>query len=176
MRASQDPIPAPVDWTSVMRDHYPVACQIIKRQMSPGLRARFDAEDFVGDAIAELMVNPAGFVEKGPALLVVVARRRMIDAMRSPRSRLMPLEVDIVDQSPRAESVCEAADLRDWMLNRAASLGERSLVDLRCHGHTLPEIAVLTGRGLRTLQRRWKAFARATGHRCDVTSELGHES
>ena len=55
--------------------------------MPRNLRTIYDPEDFVGDAIVELMANPERLDEKGSALLILVAKRRMIDAARSPRSR-----------------------------------------------------------------------------------------
>jgi RNA polymerase sigma factor (sigma-70 family) len=144
-----------------MRDHYATACRVIERLMPASLRTTYDPEDFVGDAIVELIANPERFIEKGSALLILVAKRRMIDAARSPRSRLARLEVDIVDRQPPAVLEHEAAELREVMLRRAEDPSGRSMVDLRCSGHTLPEIADLTGLGLRTVQRYWKRFTEA---------------
>ncbi len=151
-----------IDWATVMREHYPSACQVIRRMMPYGLRAIYDPEDFVADAIVELMAHPERLSKKkGSALLILVAKRRMIDAARSPRSRLMRLEGDIIDRQPPAVLEHEAAELREMMLGRAADPNRRNLVDLRCRGHTLPEIAELTGLGLRTLQRFFKEFTEA---------------
>jgi DNA-directed RNA polymerase specialized sigma24 family protein len=148
----------PIDWTTMMRTHYALACRAIKRRMPRGLRARYDPEDFVGDAIVEVMKNRARFVEFGPDLLILIAKRRMIDAARSPRGRLMPLGYDMIDRQPSAALEFDAAILRESMLRRAGSSSGRVVVDLRCQGHTLPEIAELTGRGLRTVQRFFKDF------------------
>ncbi len=150
-----------IDWAAVMRDHYPSACQVIRRLMPYGLRAIYDPEDFVADAIVELMAHPERFNERGSAMLILVAKRRMIDAARSPRSRLMRLEVDIIDRQPPPILEHEAAEMREMMLGRAADPNRRNLVDLRSRGHTLPEIAELTGLGLRTLQRFFKQFTEA---------------
>ena len=76
-----------IDWSTVMRDHYSTACRVIERLMPSSLRTTYDPEDFVGDAIVELMANPERLIEKGSTLLILVAKRRMIDAARSPRSR-----------------------------------------------------------------------------------------
>ncbi len=151
----------PIDWATVMGDRYKTACRVIKRDMPRSLRAMYDPEDFVGDAIVELMARPERFVASGSAPLVLVARRRMIDAVRSPRSRLARLESDVVDRQPAAELEQEAAELRERMLGRVDDPGEQNMIELRCSGHTLPEIAELTGVGLRTLQRFWKAFREA---------------
>jgi DNA-directed RNA polymerase specialized sigma24 family protein len=148
----------PIDWTTLMRNHYAVACRAVERRMPRGLRARYDPEDFVGDAIVELMSRRVRFVEFGPDLLILVAKRRMFDAARSPRGRLMPLGYDMIDRQPSAALEFDAAILRESMLYRAGSSSDRVVVDLRCQGHTLPEIAELTGRGLRTVQRFFKDF------------------
>ena len=150
-----------IDWPTIMRKHYALACRVIKRRMPRGLRARYDPEDFVGDAIVELMTNRARFVEFGPDLLVLIAKRRMIDAARSPRSRMMPLGDDVIDRQPSVAMEEDAAVLRELMLGRAGNSGDRIVVDLRCQGHTLPEIAELTGQGLRTVQRFFKDFTEA---------------
>jgi DNA-directed RNA polymerase specialized sigma24 family protein len=150
-----------IDWSCVMRDQYPTACRIIGRLMPPGLRSGYAPEDFVGDAMIELMANPAAFVERGTPMLVMIAKRRMIDAARSPRSRLLPLEVDIVDHRPSPELEFDAAELRERMLRRAVDPRKRTAVLLRCDGYTLPEIAASTGFGLRSLQRYWKDFVHA---------------
>jgi DNA-directed RNA polymerase specialized sigma24 family protein len=118
----------------------------------------YDPEDFVDDAIVELMVHPEYLVDKGPSLLTLVAKRRMIDAARSPRSRLMRIEDDIIDQRPSAVLENEAAELRERMLGRAVDIRERTVVELRSRGYTLPEIAQMTGLGVRQLQRVWKQF------------------
>ena len=47
------------------------------------------------------------------------------------------------------------------MIGRVDDPYGRSMIDLRCSGHTLPEIADLTGLGLRKVQRFWKRFAEA---------------
>ncbi len=112
-------------------------------------------------AIVELMANPARFIEKGSALLIFVAKRRKINAAKSPRRRLARLEVEIIDGQPPAVLEQEAAELRDQMLERVDDPNVRKVVDLRCRGHTLPEIADLTGLGLRKVQRFWKRFTEA---------------
>jgi RNA polymerase sigma factor (sigma-70 family) len=121
----------------------------------------YDPEDFVEDALVELMARPEQVIEKGPSLLTLIAKRRMIDAARSPRSRVLRLDVDIIDRQPSAVLENEAAELREQMLDRASDPRERTVVDLRCNGYTLSEIAALTGLGVRQLQRFWKQFREA---------------
>ena len=85
----------------------------------------------------------------------------MIDAAKSPRNRLRRLEDDIISPQPPAQLENEAAEFRELMLGCARDQNGRNVIDLRCRGHSLPEIAELTGSGLRTVQRFWKAFAEA---------------
>ena len=152
---------AKIDWTAVMRYDYPPACQVIRRLMPSGLRTIYDPEDFVADAIAELFARPDCFSARSSETLILVARRRMIDASRSPRSRTKRIEGDIIDPKGPAVLEHEAAELREIMLRRTADPGRRNLVELRFRGHTIPEIAQLTGLGLRKLQRFFKAFTEA---------------
>jgi DNA-directed RNA polymerase specialized sigma24 family protein len=107
------------------------------------------------------MAHPERIGSSGSATLILVAKRRMIDAVRSPRSRFMRLEVDIIDRQPPPVLEQEAAELREMMLERATDPRRRKLVDLRSRGHTLPEIAQLTGQQLRTVQRFFKEFTAA---------------
>jgi Homeodomain-like domain len=74
---------------------------------------------------------------------------------------MMPLAEDVIDRQPSVALEDDAAALRESVLRRAANTGDRVVVDLRCQGHTLPEIAKLTGRGLRTVQRFFKNFVAA---------------
>ena len=39
MNATSDQLFPPIDWPTVMREQYPLACRVIKRLMSPRLRA-----------------------------------------------------------------------------------------------------------------------------------------
>ena len=144
-----------------MRDHYRMASRVIDRLMPPRLRTGYDAEDFVGDAIVELMTNAALADVESPALLIHIAKCRMVDAARSPRSRVLPLEVDAVDPQPAVDLECEASEQLEILLGRAGGPRCRAVVDLRSQGYSLPEIAELTGVGLRTLQRFYKSFTEA---------------
>jgi DNA-directed RNA polymerase specialized sigma24 family protein len=64
-----------------MLEHYGAACRVIARLMPWALRSRYDAEDFVSEAIVDLMKNPTAYT--GRNTLILIARRRMIDAARS---------------------------------------------------------------------------------------------
>ena len=147
---------AAIDWSSIMRENYALACGIIKRRMPRCLRARYDPEDFVGDAIVELMTNRARFVEYGPDLLILIAKHRMIDAARSPRSRLMPLGEDLIDRQPSVALENDAAVLREVMLGRAGDPGDRVVVDLRCRGTHCPKLPS----SLAGAYERFKGFSR----------------
>jgi hypothetical protein len=152
---------AAIDWSAIMHSNYALACRVIKNRMPRGLRARYDPEDFVGDAIVELISDRARLVEFGPDLLILIAKRRMIDAARSPKSRLIPLAEDVIDRRPSVGLEDDATALRDLVLGRAVNSSDRAAVNLRCQGHSLPEIAALTGRGVRTVQRFFKQFTEA---------------
>jgi RNA polymerase sigma factor (sigma-70 family) len=151
----------PTDWPLILGNHYRAACRVVDRLMPRYLRRVYDPEDFVDDAIVELLAKPEGLQEKGPSLLTLVAKRRMIDAARSPRSRWVDSAIDAIDHRPSAALDLEADELRELMLDRARDPRERTIVELRCKGHTLAEIANLTGVGIRQLQRIWKHFAEA---------------
>jgi DNA-directed RNA polymerase specialized sigma24 family protein len=152
----------PIDWAILMRDHYPSACRVIERLMPRSLQATYAPEDFVGDAIVQLMAHPERFTVNVPAtLIILIAKRRMIDAARSPRNRSMRLEVDMINRHSPAVLENEAAELLELMLGRARNSIARNVVHLRSCGHSLPEISQLTGLGLRKLQRFWKEFAEA---------------
>ncbi len=151
----------PIDWDDVLPRYYLSACRDIKRKMPRCLWARYDPEDFVADAIVELMNKPAPFVEYGPGLLVLIAKRRMIDAAKSPRSRAVRLEVDVMDRQPEAHLRFEAAERRESMLGRTHDPRSRAMLALRLEGHSLPEIAEMSGRGLRMVQRFFRKFAKA---------------
>jgi DNA-directed RNA polymerase specialized sigma24 family protein len=148
------------DNTTVLQD-YSTACRVVNRFMPHNLRSGFDAEDFVGDALVDIMSTPARFAGYNRELLILVARRRMIDAARSPRSRVTALEVDVIDRNQSDGLQHDGAELRELMIGRATEAGYRTELGLRCDGYTLPEIAKLTGAGLRTVQRFFRGFARA---------------
>lgn len=151
----------PIDWEIVLHDYYEWACRVISRKMPRRLRAGYDPEDFVADAIVDLLNKPAWFIEYGPELIVLVAKRRMIDAARSPRSRGAHLDIEVTDHQPSVALRLEALELRDFMLGRTEDPGDRAMVALRCQGHTSPEIAELSGVGVRMVQRFFKHFAEA---------------
>ena len=150
-----------IDVTTVRSDDYAVACRFIKSRMPACLRAGFDPEDFVSDAVVELLQKGTRFSGRGPTLLIVVAKRRMIDAARSPGRRLSPFIKDLIDRQSSAELHHDAAELRERMLDRAgkraAELARRSPLPRA----TLAEIAERTGLGLRTVQRVFKKFTAA---------------
>jgi DNA-directed RNA polymerase specialized sigma24 family protein len=152
---------SPIDWPIFMHQQYATACGVIRRLTPCRLHASYDPEDFVDDAIVDLLSKSPRFVEFTSSLVILIAKRRMIDAARSPRSRLMNLAVDLIDDCSSVALESEPAELREWMLDRAGDSDDRAVFDLRSQGHTLPEIANRTGRGLRTLQRFFKDFTEA---------------
>lgn len=143
-----------MDWHVVIKDHYPEAVRTIRRLMPSALRRSHDAEDFVQQAVAQLIGNPIEY--RGVSTLIALAKRRMIDATRRPRA--LVLEIDPSDGGRAAGQQCEADELQNRLLGRSRDSQERGLILLRCQGHTVAEIAELTGVGLRTVQRFFKHF------------------
>jgi DNA-directed RNA polymerase specialized sigma24 family protein len=91
-----------------------LACRAIKRRMPRGLRASYDPEDFVGDAIVELMSHRARFVEFGPDLLILIAKRRMIDAARSKAMRGIAVPLRHSSSLPSSSSPVPHPQKRPW--------------------------------------------------------------
>lgn len=65
-----------------IEDFYRVACGYLRGRFPSTLRSRFDIEDFVQDAIVDVLVR-GGEISQLPT----IARRRMIDAMRQQQSK-----------------------------------------------------------------------------------------
>jgi DNA-directed RNA polymerase specialized sigma24 family protein len=147
-----------IDWNELMPEDYSSACRAIKRVMPRGLRGGYDPEDFVCEAIVELMSYRSQLDRSALALLIVVARRRMIDVARSPRGRMTHGIIDVVDREPSLDAIQAANELQELLLRKADRPADRTVVELRCQGYSLPEIARLTGIGLRTVQRFFKTF------------------
>jgi RNA polymerase sigma factor (sigma-70 family) len=141
-------------------DDYRIAVLIVKCNMPKHLRRCFDAEDFVSDAIVDLLKQKLEFTGRGPTLLTLVAKRRMIDAARrhKPQYQTDGIEEDQFDYRPSVEQELNAAELEQLILRRASSDRGRTILRLRCRGYTSQEIAQLTGIGLRDVQRFMKRF------------------
>jgi RNA polymerase sigma factor (sigma-70 family) len=146
-----------MDWHSVIAQDYPTAVRAIQRMLPATLKATHDAEDFVQQALCDLIGKPIDY--RGEKTLIVLARRRMIDAIRRPKQQPLTDELvdDQADSSPSAAEQTGAAELLEQLLDRTDD-SARELVRLRADGHTPQEIALLTGRGLRTVQRFFKLF------------------
>lgn len=147
-----------MNWALAIAQHYAPACGVIDKLMPPQLRSSYDAEDFVQLAIVDLLTDPSAIEYRGPSSLILLAKRRMIDVIRSPRSRVTQLRADVAEVPPSPSLELEAGELRESLVSRARP-GHQLVVDLRCQGFTSTEIAELTGLGIRTVQRTLKAFA-----------------
>jgi DNA-directed RNA polymerase specialized sigma24 family protein len=155
-----------------LAERYAVARRAVGHCLMPShLRSAYDPEDFVHDALVELL-EKRGHCEIDARLLAVIARRRMLDAARSPQNQPMlslGIEIDQIDGAFRVESVddrcacpvlqAEANELRERFLELARDDRERTMIELWCEGNFVPEIAAKTGIGLRTVQRFFETFA-----------------
>ena len=130
---------------------YDLACSVVGRYLPRGLRRAYDAHDFVADAVVELAEKHA---EATMALVILVARRRIIDAMRSPRARVRPLEVDIEARRPL---FCEM-ELRDQVDGRTRDPEHRAILWMICQGYTTVEVAKRSRFRIRTIQRILKGM------------------
>jgi len=134
-------IGATMDWYNPSSDIYKKSCRVINSIMPSCLRSLFDPEDFVMDAVMELLRDE----RSGSELLVVVAKRRMIDAAKSPRNRTMRLPGD--PPARRAIGWQEA-------LEEVADLDLRLILEKRLEGYGLAEVVVISGLTPRTIQRK----------------------
>jgi DNA-directed RNA polymerase specialized sigma24 family protein len=147
-----------IDWHTVMKTDYPEACRAIARILPAGLKSSQDGEDFVQLAICELLRQPVDY--RGPKTLIMIAKCRMIDAIRAQYRKGKPLELEDepIDTRASHQDQAEAAEL----LERLASEGgaeAREMIRLRADGWTNPEIAERSGTGLRSVQRFFRGLA-----------------
>jgi DNA-directed RNA polymerase specialized sigma24 family protein len=150
-----------IDWPLFMREEYPAACRAIARVMPRRRCTIHDADDWVMDAIAELVADDRASL----ALVVWVARRRMIDYLRSPRSRpqAMP-DDDPPSRNPSVDLQYDAAELRSNLLDPRCHWEERMMVEWRLDGYSSPEIARMSGIRLRTVERFFRWYSRGGRH------------
>lgn len=143
---------------ALFAEYGPYLRMVVRRQLSPPVRAKFDSSDIVqsvwADVLDGLRETRWNF-ETGQqlrAFLVKVTRNRLVDRLRQHQSALK-LEKGYanheIDDLPatsmtRASEVVHAEDLWGLML-RACPAEHRELLHLKRKGASLAEIAERTG-------------------------------
>lgn len=133
----------------------PYLRMVVRRHLSPGLRAKFDSADIVQSVWADLV---RGFRQAGwrfasatqlRAFLVRLTRDRFIDRFRQHRravEREQPLAAgaELAGNSPRPSDVVRADELWQEMLDLCPA-EHRDVLRLKREGLRSPEIAARTG-------------------------------
>lgn len=141
-----------MDWETVINSDYPTACRVVRRRMLPWLRSGFDADDFVSQALVALLRYPE-LDYHSPNTLVLISLRKMLTAGNRWRVELLPDDYDASDRAPTAEQAAIAAELKQRLLDRYQDPRDKAAIRLRSEGFSLPDIAELTGRSPRTIER-----------------------
>jgi RNA polymerase sigma factor (sigma-70 family) len=142
----------------VFRAYEPYLRRVVRRQLGPRLRAKFDSADVVQSVWADLL---EGFREGGwsfgdrdqlKAFLVRATRHRFIDRVRRYRPALERedpaggggLEATVPSAQPRPSQVAQADDLWERILAECRP-DHRGLLELKRQGLSAAEIAERTG-------------------------------
>jgi RNA polymerase sigma factor (sigma-70 family) len=143
----------------VFRAYEPLLRNVVRRQLNPRLRAKFDSADVVQSVWADLL---QGFRdgtwsfpdrERLKAFLVTATRHRLIDRARGQRLALQheraldgqQLDPDTVPSAqPRPSQVVQADDLWQRMLAECLP-AHRQVLQLKREGLAVAEIARRTG-------------------------------
>lgn len=172
----------------VFRAYEPYLRTVVRRQLSPQLRAKFDSIDVVqsvwGDVLQGFRKGGMKFATAAhlKAFLVKATRNRFIDRVRQQRGA-MQLEQPIGDAQrnslpssprPRASQEAVAGELWERLLVRCPA-EHRAILELRRDGFTLLEIAERTGlhegsvrRILRNLAAELAAADAAAGEQAEA--------
>ncbi len=142
----------------VFRTYEPLLRMVVRRQLSPSLRAKFDSIDIVQSVWADVL---KGFREAGwkfkdashlRAFLIRLTRHRFIDRLRQ-NQRLLDHERKLSDDewhqvlaaaTPEPFEVAQAEELWKQMLDHCPP-EHREVLKLRREGALSPEIAAHTG-------------------------------
>jgi RNA polymerase sigma factor (sigma-70 family) len=142
----------------VFSSYAPYLRMVVRRQLTPALRAKFDSQDIVQSVWADLVrgfqagrwqfANP----QQLRAFLVTVTRNRFIDRVRQQQT---PLRVETamdaadLDCLPPPHAAAAGAELEaDELWHRLVALcppQHRTLLELKRQGHGVGEIAAHTG-------------------------------
>jgi RNA polymerase sigma-70 factor (ECF subfamily) len=138
----------------VFRAYEPYLRLVVRRQLSPGLRAKFDSADVVQSVWADVLgdfrqagwrFNDAAHLR---AFLVKATRNRFIDRVRQHQwaldhERPLPAGLPAAHQ-PRPSELAQADELWEQMLALCPA-AHRELLRLKRQGLPLAEIAARTG-------------------------------
>jgi RNA polymerase sigma factor (sigma-70 family) len=142
----------------VFREYEPYLRILVRRQLRPALRAKFDSMDVVqsvwADILEELREPSWHFANRGQlqAFLSRLTRNRFLDRCRKHRAAL-DREVPLTDASPagavraegpRPSEVAQHDELWDRVLALCPP-AHHELLRLKRQGHGLAEIAARTG-------------------------------
>jgi len=142
----------------VFRAYEPILRSVVRRQLGPDLRSKFDSVDVVQSVWADLL---QGFRESSwsftdaehlKAFLVKATCNRFIDRARQQRGALRheespastDLDRDVSSPLPRPSEVVQAEELWEQLLARCQP-AHRELLRLKRQGLPIPEIAARTG-------------------------------
>jgi RNA polymerase sigma-70 factor (ECF subfamily) len=156
----------------VFRDYEPFLRRVVRRQLNPGLRAKFDSADVVQSIWADLLVGFRGarWVFSDPAqlraFLIKATRNRFLDRLRQASPALeheRPLEQtaaeDIPAPQPRPSECAQADDLWERLLALCPP-DHHEILRLRREGLSRGEIAARTGLHEGSVRRILRRLAR----------------
>jgi RNA polymerase sigma factor (sigma-70 family) len=140
----------------VFRTYEPYLRKVVRRQLPPRLRPKFDSADIVQSVWADLIhrfrVSDFHFADAGHlgAFLVKATRNRFIDRVRQNRTACH-VETTLEDggatllaREPRPSEQAQASELWDLMLALCAP-DHRAILEMKREGLSVAEIAVRTG-------------------------------
>ena len=157
-------------WLPGVLEHYYDVVRLISKIMPPHLRRVYDAEDFVQMAICDMLDRPERYnrdADDPKHMMVLIAKRRMIDALRRRPNRTPHLPIDdlvleLVEirkswgcgavKSPA--EISELTDSAAYVLSRTYDPRERVFLILRSWGYLFDEAAAMVGVQQRTMLRK----------------------
>jgi RNA polymerase sigma-70 factor (ECF subfamily) len=142
----------------IFRAYEPILRSVVRRQLGPDLRAKFDSVDVVQSVWADLL---QGFREAGwsfpdaqhlQAFLIKATHNRFIDRARQQRSAFQhevpavaaELDRTVASRQPRPSEIVQAEELWEQLLSRCLPV-HREMLLLKRQGLSVPEIAARTG-------------------------------
>ena len=167
----------------VFRVYEPIMRGVVRRQLGPELRAKFDSADVVQSIWADLLegFRDGSWTFADPehlqAFLVKAVRNRFIDRARQYQGARQheeafgpnDLERTLRSAQPRPSELVQADELWNQLLARCLP-AHREILELKRQGLPIPEIAARTGwhadsirRILRNLASQLALSAKATG-------------